>query len=116
MSLSNRAVEELILSEMENNLLRERLKEHDDNTMIRAFWDCGDSAIISYAIIRARLNANERETLSLILDECQSQEMASESMGVSTRTLQAWWRSGITKVLNQPWVRAYAAELAREKR
>lgn len=114
MSLS-RAIEELVQLELENARLRERLAEYDDNTLIRAFWACGDSSIIGYAIMRARLNANERETLSLVLDECQSQEMAAESMGVSTRSLQAWWRSGVTKVLNQPWARAYAAELARER-
>lgn len=116
MSLKDRAIEELILSEMELNLMRERLKEQDDNTMIRAFWGCGDSDIINYAITRARLNANERETLELVLDGCQSQEMAAESMGVSTRSLQAWWKSGVTKILNQPWARAYAAELARGRR
>lgn len=111
----NRAIEELISTEVENIRLRERLQEYDDNVLIRAFWACGDSSIISYAIMRARLNANEREALSLVLDECQSQEMAAESMGVSTRSLQAWWRSGINKILNQPWARAYAKELAREK-
>lgn len=115
MSLSERTIEALIELELENQKLRDRLREQDDSALIRAFWACGDSAIISYAVMRARLNRNERETLSLILDECMAQEAAAEVMGVSTRSLQSWWRSGVTKILSQPWARAYATELARSR-
>lgn len=115
MSLSERAIEALIELELENQKLRDQLHEQDDSALIRAFWACGDSAIISYAVMRARLNKNERDALSLILDECMAQEAAAEAMGVSTRSMQSWWRSGATKILSQPWVKTYATELARSK-
>lgn len=115
MSLSERAIEALIELELENHNMREQLQEQDDGTKIRAFWACGDNATISYAIQRARLNRNEREALSLILDECMTQEEAAERLGVSTRSLQAWWRAGTGKILNLPWARAYATELARSR-
>lgn len=113
MSVSDRAIKAVILLEMENARLRRRLAEQDDSTLIRAFWSCGDSSVISYAVMRAHLNRNELTVLRMILDDCMTQERAAEAMDISTRSLQALWRSGIDKILHQPWVRAYAVDLAR---
>lgn len=115
MSLGERAIEAVILLEMENARLRKQLAGQDESTLIREFWSCGDSSIISYAVMRAHLNRNELTVLRMILDDCMTQERAAEALGISTRSLQALWRSGIDKILHQPWVRAYAADLARSK-
>lgn len=113
MSLSERAIEAVILLEMENERLRRQIAVQDDNALIRAFWSCGDSSIIAYAVMRAHLNRNERNVLHLILDECMSQESATEKCGVSTRSVQNWWHTGTGKILRLAWVRSYAADLVR---
>lgn len=82
-----------------------------DRSLIRDFWRCGDCQIIDFAILRARLNANEKEVVRLMLDECNTQESAAEKMDVSTRCLQSWWYSATDKLLGIPWVTAYAKEI-----
>ena len=82
-----------------------------DRTLIKAFWGCGDNQIIEFAIIRARLNRREKQAVSLMLDECLTQEQASEEMCVSTRRFQEYWYSATDKLLSIPWVAAYAKEL-----
>lgn len=82
-----------------------------DRTLIKDFWNCGDGQIIEFAILRARLNANEKQTVSLVLDECRTQEQAAELMQISVRGLQTLWYSAVDKLLNIPWVLAYAKEI-----
>ena len=82
-----------------------------DRGLIRYFWDCGDSQIIEFAMIRARLNRREKEAVSLLLDECYTQEKAAEVMDISVRNVQKIWYSAAYKLLSIPWVVAYAKEL-----
>ena len=82
-----------------------------DRTLIKDFWNCGDGQIIEFAILRARLNANEKQAVTLVLDECKTQEQAAELMDISVRGLQALWYSAADKLLNIPWVYAYAKEM-----
>ncbi len=82
-----------------------------DRTLIKDFWACGDNQIIEYAILRARLNAHEKEALRLTLDECRTQEQAAENMAISTRSLQKLWYTAADKILAIPWVMAYAKEI-----
>lgn len=84
-----------------------------DRELLKAFWNCGDNQIIEFALIRARLNRNEKEVIRLMLDECLTQEEAAEQMGLSTRKIQSLWYSSAAKLLGIPWVYAYAAELAK---
>lgn len=83
----------------------------DENRVIKAFWNCGDSQIVSFAIVRARLNRHEKEAVRLLLDECQTQEQAAESLDISVRELQSRWNSAKRKLLSIPWVFAYGKEL-----
>lgn len=78
---------------------------------IKAFWNCGDNNLIEYAMVRARLNKNEREVLYNILDECFTQEETAEIMETSTRRIQEIWANATEKLLNLPWLRAYAEAL-----
>lgn len=82
-----------------------------DRSLLFAFWNCGDNQIIEFALMRARLNKKEREVLSLILDECMTQEQVAEELGYSTRRTQEYWYSGADKLLCIPWVKAYAKSL-----
>lgn len=86
-----------------------------DRTLLRDFWHCGDDQIIEFAIMRARLNRREKEAISLILDDCRTQEQAAEIMEISTRHFQNIWYSAVDKLLNIAWVRAYAKDLRRAK-
>ena len=86
-----------------------------DRTLIRDFWACGDNQIIEFAILRARLNKNEKDVLHLVLDECMTQEMAAEVLDVSTRHVQNNWYSACDKILKIPWVMAYALSLRNKK-
>lgn len=79
--------------------------------LVRAFWQCGDSEIINYAIMRARLNKREKQVLTLMLDECNSQEKTAEIMDVSTRQVQYIWHSAESKLLSIEWVKVYAKYL-----
>lgn len=83
--------------------------------LLKAFWNCGDTQIIEYAISRARLNRLEREVVDLILDNCYTQEEAAERMMLSTRSVQDYWRSAEHKLLAIPWVTAYGRELLGKK-
>ena len=47
------------------------------NKLIKAFWNCGDSNTINYAVEVAHLNRIENEVLHLILDECRTQEQVA---------------------------------------
>ena len=82
-----------------------------DRTLINAFWACGDDQIIQFAMTRAHLNRIERDVLCLILDDCMTQEKVAEELGYSTRRIQSYWYSAVDKLLNIPWVSAYAKEL-----
>lgn len=82
-----------------------------DRCLLKYFWNCGDDQIIQFAITRAHLNRKEEEAITLLLDECLTQEQASEQMGISPRRFQDYWYSGADKLLQIPWVTAYAKEL-----
>lgn len=82
-----------------------------DRGLIKYFWDFGDSQIIEFAMIRARLNRREKEAVSLLLDECYTQEKAAEVMDISVRNVQKIWYNAADKLLSIPWVVAYAKEL-----
>lgn len=82
-----------------------------DRTLIKDFWSCGDNQIVEFAIVRARLNRKEKEVLGLVLDECMTQEEAAEALDISPRSLQEIWRRAADKMLNIPWVFAYAADI-----
>lgn len=114
-SLLTDAMETAVLLEIENRRLRELLNSSNDRTLIRDFWDCGDGTIISYAVMRSRLNQNECRTLRCLLDECMTQEEAAEALGVSTRCLQSWWYSATDKLMKLPWLMAYAKKIRSEK-
>ena len=82
-----------------------------DRSLIKAFWNCGDSQIIEFALIRAHLNKIEKEVLLLMLDERLTQEEVAERLDWSTRKVQDHWKSATNKLLSIPWVKAYAREL-----
>lgn len=83
----------------------------NDRSLLYAFWHCGDSQIIDFAIQRARLNRKETEVIRLIMDECYTQEETAEAMNYSVRRVQAFWYSASDKLLSIPWVVAYGHEL-----
>lgn len=82
-----------------------------DRGLIRAFWNCGDSQIIEFAMTRARLNRNERDVLCYLLDDCKTQEQTAEAMDLSTRKVQSLWYSACDKLLAIDWVAVYSREL-----
>lgn len=82
-----------------------------DRNLIKFFWNCGDDGIIQFALLRAHLNRHEKDTISLMLDDCYSQEEAAEKLGYSTRRIQEYWYSGTKKLLSIPWVVAYSKDL-----
>lgn len=84
------------------------------NAFLRAFWNCGDNQIIEFALMRAHLNRLEREVVILALDECYTQEEIAEKLNYSTRKIQEFWYSAADKLLDIPWVLAYAKELLKE--
>lgn len=84
--------------------------------LLKAFWNCGDSQIIEFALLRARLNRHETEVLTLLLDECMTQESAAEKLDISTRCLQNRLLSAMGKLLNIPWVRVYAESLLKKEK
>lgn len=84
-----------------------------DRNLIKAFWNCGDSQIIEFAMSRARLNSREREVLMRLLDMCETQERAAEDMGLSTRKVQGLWYSACDKLLAIDWVAVYSRELSK---
>ena len=82
---------------------------------VKAFWACGDSQIINFALMRARLNRSEKKVITYILDEDMTQEEAAEHLGISVRCLQNYWYSATGKLARIPWVVAYGKELINEK-
>ena len=84
-----------------------------DRGLIRAFWGCGDSQIIEFAMSRARLNRQERDVLCHMLDNCETQEQTAESMDLSTRKVQNLWYSACDKLLAIEWVAVYSRELSK---
>lgn len=82
-----------------------------DRNLLTYFWNCGDDQIIEFAMLRAHLNRHEREVIHLLLDECMTQEEVAERIDFSTRRVQDFWYSGADKLLNIPWVKAYALSL-----
>lgn len=84
-----------------------------DRSLIRAFWACGDSQIIDFAIVRARLDRKEKAVLTAILDDRMTQEETAEKLQISTRTVQKLWASGADKLLKIDWLVAYAESIRR---
>lgn len=84
-----------------------------DRNLLKYFWNCGDTAIIDFAIMRARLNRNERKVLHLALDELMTQEQIAEELDTSTRNIQKIWASAADKMLHIEWVRLYSIALKR---
>lgn len=82
-----------------------------DRSLLKYFWNCGDSYTIDFAIMRSRLNRQEKEVIHLILDECLSQEKAAEQLDISTRQVQKIWKSAADKLLSIQWVYYYALAL-----
>lgn len=82
-----------------------------DKDLLYRFFNCGDNDIIEFALLKARLNKREKEVLSHIFDDCMTQEETAEAMHFSTRRIQDFWYSGAKKLLNIPWVKAYAESL-----
>lgn len=82
--------------------------------LIKALWNCADNQYLEYAILRARLNDNEKKVLEYSLDRCYSQERTAEYMDISVRSLQTLWYSATKKLLSIPWVYQYAKALAEE--
>lgn len=102
--------------EIENMVLRKLLEERsEDRSLIKDFWNCGDGALIAYSVMRAKLNRVECEALRLLLDECMTQEKAAEAMDISVRRFQTYWYSAADKLLQLPWVVAYAGKVRRKK-
>lgn len=86
-----------------------------DKSLIYDFWGCGDDQIIDFAIERARLNRHEKDVVCLILDECLTQEETAEKLNYSPRRVNEFWRSAVKKLLNIPWVYAYAKAISEER-
>lgn len=82
-----------------------------DKSLVKYFWNCGDSQIIEFALMRARLNRNERTVLHLALDECMTQEQIAEKIDTSTRNVQKIWSTAAGKLIGIEWVRAYSVAL-----
>lgn len=82
-----------------------------DRNLLKFFFDCGDDQIIQFAMIRAHLNRLEKDVITLMLDECLTQEQTAERIGYSPRKVQDIWYSASDKMLKIPWVLAYAKEL-----
>lgn len=82
-----------------------------NQSLLKAFWNCGDNQTIEFAIMKARLNRLEMQVVHLMLDECLTQEEAAEEMDKSVRKIQDYWYSASNKLLNIPWVKAYAEVL-----
>lgn len=83
--------------------------------MLRVFWNCGDTSIVDFAILRARLNRKEKEVLRLMLDECMTQEEAAEELDCSPRHIQNLWYSAANKLISIPWVIAYVEYLVKKE-
>lgn len=83
----------------------------NDRELLYRFFNCGDNEIIEFAMLRARLNRREREVIENIIDNCMTQEEVAEHMGYSVRRIQQFWATGAVKLLNIPWVKAYALSL-----
>ena len=79
--------------------------------LLSYFWNCGDNQIIEFALTRAHLNRKEEEVIRLMFDECMTQEEIAERMSYSPRRVQDFWYSASEKLLNIPWVLAYAKYL-----
>lgn len=86
-----------------------------ERNLIKDFWNCGDRDSIDFAIKKANLNRLEREALHLILDECYTQEKASEILDISTRSLQEYWYSACDKLLNIEWVKIYSEQIKKSR-
>lgn len=82
-----------------------------DKGLLYYFWNCGDDQIIQFALQRGHLNRHERDVLHCMLDECMTQEETAEEIGYSVRRTQEFWSSAAGKLLNIPWVKAYALDL-----
>lgn len=83
----------------------------NDRELLYRFFNCGDNEIIEFAMMRARLNRREKEVIENMIDNCMTQEEVAEQMGYSVRRVQQFWSTGATKLLNIPWVKAYASFL-----
>lgn len=81
------------------------------NKLLKAFFNCGDSSIIEFAVYKAHLNRLEKEVISLIFDECYTQEEVAEHLDLSTRKVQMIYYKAQEKLLNIPWLFSYAYDL-----
>lgn len=82
-----------------------------DRSLLKYFWNCGDTSIIDFAIMRARLNRNEKKVLRMALDELMTQEQIAEELDTSTRNVQKIWACAADKLLRIDWVRIYSIAL-----
>lgn len=80
-------------------------------SLLRVFWGCGDNDIIELALKRARLNVNERNVITMILDECMTQEEIAERLDRSVRWVQKRSSDASNKLITIPWVYSYAKSL-----
>lgn len=82
-----------------------------DRSLIKTFWACGDSQVIDFAVMRARLDRKEKAVITSMLDDCLTQEETADRLQISVRTVQKLWASGADKLLRIDWLVAYAESL-----
>ena len=82
-----------------------------DRSLVKTFWTCGDSQVIDFAMMRARLDRKEKAVITSMLDDCMTQEETADRLQSSVRTVQKLWASGTDKLLRIDWLVAYAEAL-----
>lgn len=82
-----------------------------DRSLVKTFWTCGDSQIVDFAMMRARLDRKEKAVITSMLDDCMTQEETADRLQISVRTVQKLWASGTDKLLRIDWLVAYAEAL-----
>lgn len=82
-----------------------------DRSLVKTFWTCGDSQVIDFAMMRARLDRKEKAVITSMLDDCMTQEETADRLQISVRTVQKLWASGTDKLLRIDWLVAYAEAL-----
>ena len=92
-------------------IIKRKWDDFINRHLVKAFFNCGDNALIEFAMVQARLNRIEREVIRLMIDECRTQEETAELMELSTRKVQQAWTSATGKLLSLRWLVAYAKTL-----
>lgn len=82
-----------------------------DRSLVKVFWSCGDSQVVDFAVMRARLDRKEKAVITSMLDDCLTQEETADRLQISVRTVQKLWASGADKLLRIDWLVAYAESL-----